>query len=262
MSIDEQLAAAFREVERLRQALANCAAARETAERELTRNAAASESATEEMQHFIYAVSHDLRQPLRTILSFAQLLGRHPAADKETRELTASIVEGASDMNTLIEDLLRYSRINNSPIRTTVGLNSVVQWAWLNLQSLARETGAQLMAGDLPELAIEESQFVQLFQELFTNSLRFRTAEPPTIEVSAEEEGDGYTISVRDNGRGIDPKYHETVFAPLKRLHGREVPGTGLGLAICRKIVRAHGGRIWVESDGQHGAAFRFTVPF
>jgi signal transduction histidine kinase len=248
--VKQQIIEAFRENEELKRAL-----------REAERTLAEAQAATEEMEHVIYAVSHDFRQPLRTMSSYAQLLQRQYTLDDDSKEMTAFIINGANEISTLIEDVLKYARVKTSPERTIVNLSAIVQWAAANLQGKIRDSGAQVTCGDLPELAINESQFVQLFEQLFTNALKFRSTDPPKIEVTAEEDTDGYLVSVRDNGIGIEPKYHETVFAPFKRLHGREVPGTGLGLAICRKIVRAHGGKIWVESDGQHGSAFRFTVP-
>ncbi len=247
MGSEEQLAEARREIEELKHALEECSAK--------------AQSATEEMQHFIYAVSHDLRQPLRSVSSFAQLLQRQHAGDQQASEMTSSIIDGAREMNALIEDLLKYSRISTSPKRTLMNLKALAQWAWLSLQAQANECQAEIRYGNLPEVAVDESQFVQLFQQLLSNCLKFRSAEPPRIDVTAEEDAHAYTICVRDNGSGIEPKYQEMVFTPFKRLHGREVPGTGLGLSICRKIVRAHGGRMWVESDGSHGSAFKFTVP-
>jgi len=258
----QQLAAALHQNDELKKALEECSSARQKAESQLARTVQAAESAAEEMQHLIYAVSHDLRTPLRTIASYAKLLERQHAEDKDTSELTALIVDGASEMNTLIEDLLKYSRTGNAPRRTTLNLSAIVQFALMNLQPQIGEAGAQIKIGDLPELAVDESQFMQLFQQIIGNALKFRGAESPALEVTAQTEPDGYVISVRDNGPGIDPKYHESVFAPFKRLHGREVPGTGLGLPICRKIVGAHGGKIWVESDGRRGSTFKFTVPF
>jgi light-regulated signal transduction histidine kinase (bacteriophytochrome) len=219
-------------------------------------------AAVEEIERLVYAVSHDLRQPLRSILSYAELLRRQCALDQGAMEMTGFIVDAANEMKALIEDLLTYSRIKTSPERTVVSLNSVVQPVLLKMQNTIRDAGAQITCVDLPEAAVDEAQFGQLFEQLFTNAIRFRSADPPRIDVSAEEEPEGYLVRVRDNARGIEPKYHEDIFVPFKRLHGREVPGTGLGLALCRKIVRAHGGKIWVESEGSQGSVFKFTVPF
>lgn len=246
MDSEEELAVARREIEDLKLALETCSAR--------------AQSVTEEMQHFVYAVSHDLRQPLRTISSFAQLVKRQHATDAETSELTSLIADAVKEMNTLIEELLKYSRINTSPARTMVNLTAIVQWAWFNLQAPVHESGAQISYHDLPELPVDESQFVELFQQLFSNSLKFRSAEAPKIEVRAEE-NEGYAISVRDNGIGIDPKYRDLVFAPFKRLHGKEIPGVGLGLAVCRKIARAHGGEIWLESEIGQGSVFKIALP-
>jgi light-regulated signal transduction histidine kinase (bacteriophytochrome) len=215
------------------------------------------------MQHLIYAVSHDLRAPLRTIASYTQLLQQQYAANPEASELSTFAVQGVKEMNALIEDLLKYSRAGNPPRRTNVQLASIVQWALVNVQPLLREAGGEIRFAELPEVNVDESQFVQLFQQLFTNALRFRGEQPPLVHVGAGEADGAYVISVRDNGIGIDPEYLETVFLPFKRLQGKNIPGNGLGLAVCRKIVRAHGGRIWAESAGKgHGAMFHFTVPF
>jgi light-regulated signal transduction histidine kinase (bacteriophytochrome) len=142
-----------------------------------------------------------------------------------------------------------------------VNLNSVVQWALLNLERSVRESGAQVVFSELPVVSVDESQMVQLFQNLLSNALKYRSGEVPRIEVASQETEGAHTISVRDNGIGIEPAYQKQIFTAFKRLHGREVPGTGLGLALCRKIVEGHGGRIWVESDGKRGSTFKFTLP-
>ena len=218
-------------------------------------------AAGEELEHIIYAVSHDLRQPLRTISSYTQLLQRQLALDPQTTEMTTFIVDAANELKVLIDDLVKYSRVGKTPRPTAVELGTVVQWAALNLQPSIQEAKAEIVSHDLPELVIDESQFVQLFQQLISNCLKYKSDAAPRVEVSAVERDDCYLVSVKDNGVGIEPRYHETVFAPFKRLHGKEVPGTGLGLAIAKKIVKAHGGAIWVESDGRSGSTVRFTVP-
>lgn len=262
-SLEEQLAEARRENEELRRALEECRTACQKVEQDLERSHEEARTATQDMQHLIYAVSHDLRTPLRTIASYTQLLQQQYASDPEASELSTFAAQGVKEMNTLIEDLLRYSRAGNSPRRTHVQLPSVVQWALMNVQAILRETGGEITFQHLPDINVDESQFVQLFHQLFANAILYRGQEPPRVQVAAEETDDGYLISVADNGVGIDPQYLETVFLPFKRLQGKNIPGNGLGLAVCRKIVRAHGGRIWVESAGKgHGATFKFTVPF
>lgn len=172
------------------------------------------------------------------------------------------VLDGANRMHSLIVSLLAYSRINPKPRRTTMNLAVVVQWAMANVTGQIRDAGAEIVVGDLPEASVDESQFVQLFQNLISNALKFRGDGPPRVEVSAEETEDGYLVSVRDNGPGIAPKYHTQVFDVFRRLHGKSIPGNGIGLALCRKIVTVHGGKIWVESDGSNGSIFKFTLPF
>jgi light-regulated signal transduction histidine kinase (bacteriophytochrome) len=131
----------------------------------------------------------------------------------------------------------------------------------LNLERSIREQNATVTYDTLPELIVDEGQISQLFQNLIGNSLKYRATLPPLIHVSADESMEEWIITVRDNGIGVDPKFHQHIFGVFKRLHGREVPGTGMGLAICRRIVESHAGRIWVESDGKNGSAFRFALP-
>lgn len=260
-TVEEQLADALHRVAELRISLEECIKARKATEQEVERSLNTAKIAREEMQHFAYAASHDLREPLRNISHYAQLLERHYAGDERAKEFVPFIVDGVSRANSLIDNLLRYSRAGGPGKRSAVKLNACVHWALLNLQRAGQESGAQITCGDLPELVADESQMVQLFQNLLDNALKFRTSDPPEIEISAEEGPEFCTVSVRDNGVGIEPRFQEQVFAPFKRLHGKQIPGTGLGLAICRKIVEGHGGRIWVESDGRHGSTFKFTLP-
>lgn len=248
--LEVRLAEAERENEELKKALT-----------EIERSVSDARVEAEDMERLIYGLSHDFRTPLRTMSSYAQLLQRQFAADSDNSELTGFIVTAANDMKVLIEDVLKYSRIKASPERTVMSLLPIAKWAAANLQAKVQETGAKISYHDLPEVAVNDSQIVQLFEQLLKNSLMYRSAEPLVIEVGAEEGPDAYVISVRDNGAGIDPRYKETVFTPFKRLHGKDVPGAGMGLTICRKIVRAHGGTIWVESDGKQGSDVRFTLP-
>jgi len=236
---------------------------RKRAERALHQSMDALFKANEELQQFAYAASHDLQEPLRTIASFTQLLERRYSKDKEASDYTALIVEGVNRMNVLIRDLLQYSRLGSAAElkRTPLELGNALQWALLNLDHSIREQKATVTHDVLPEVIADESQMVQLFQNLIGNSLKYRTDLPPLVHVGVEEEEDDWVVSVHDNGIGIEPEFKDKIFGVFKRLHGRDVPGTGIGLAICRKIIENHGGRIWVESDGKNGSNFRFTLP-
>lgn len=250
----QTLEEATQQIEQLK---AECADARAEAERQ----ADSARLASEEMQHFVYAFSHDFRQPLRGVLTSAQLLERQTDIKPRIEDLTSSIIQGAVEMNGLIERLLTYSRVASSLRRSIVPLSAAAQWALMNMGKLVTESGAAIDYGDLPTVDVDDSTMATLFQQLFTNSILYRGADTPSVKVTADEQDSGYLISVSDNGCGIKEQYHEKVFAPFQRLHGSEIPGVGLGLSISRKIVRAHGGRIWVESDGTNGSTVRFTIP-
>ena len=260
-NLEEQLAEAKKQVAELRKSLDKCSHTQKITEREAEINAEKAQSAIEEMQHFLYAVNHDLRQPLRSILTNAQLLERKRPQDRELKEYTSPIIEGAGEINTLVESLVSYSRVGTTQRRSLIRLDIALQLALLKIGKLVKENNAQVTYKDLPEAEVDESQFAQVFEHLLSNSLRYRGESSPDIQVSAQEDANAFKISVRDNGVGVKPDYHETIFAPFKRLHGKSIPGAGLGLAICKKIVTAHGGKIWVESDGQNGSTFHFTVP-
>jgi signal transduction histidine kinase len=250
------------ELEELRQAHTACLRELESAHREAEQSAEDARIAQDELQYFVYAAGHDLQQPLRAIGTHAQLLQREYPNDDRAREFTTVIINGAAQMNALVRDLLTYSRTGNTAQQAPVNLNAPLQWALFNLAQSIQESGARIVtSGQLPEALADEKQMVTVFEHLLTNSIRYRSSEPPQIEIAGEEGDEFHTISVHDNGVGIKPEYQEKVFEPFKRLHNKEIPGSGLGLAICRKIVRAHHGKIWVESDGQHGSVVKFTVP-
>ncbi|HEX3681853.1 MAG TPA: ATP-binding protein [Bryobacteraceae bacterium] len=255
MPTEAELAQALRETAELKTALEECSSAQNAAR-------AAAEGAVKELHDFVYATSHDLQEPLRAISAYAQLLQRKYAEDAETSELTGFIVHGAKQVTGLLQALLAYSRAGNSPRRSMVKLSSIVQSARYKLNDRIRESGANVVCGDLPEVLADQTQLSQVFEQLFANAVTYRSGEPPVIEITAEEGDEEHTISIRDNGKGIEPRFHEQIFLPFKRLHGKEVPGAGLGLAVCRKIIAAHGGQIWVESSGEQGSSFKFTIPF
>jgi light-regulated signal transduction histidine kinase (bacteriophytochrome) len=257
------------QVEELRRQLAEAQesldARHRRAEEALRKTAEELARSNADLQEFAFAASHDLQEPLRTVGGFVQLLQRKYGhrLDAEAQTFIQYAVEGVERMETLIKDLLTYSRVNThgkelTPTDAGVAFNAALG----NLHALIVETAAEISCGELPTVRADASQLIQLFQNLLGNALKFRGEAPPKIEVAARRDGDFWQFSIRDNGIGIDPKFHNTIFDAFRSLHTRKkYPGTGIGLATCKKIVERHGGRIWVESKLGQGATFHFTLP-
>jgi PAS domain S-box-containing protein len=220
----------------------------------------------EELQQFAYVASHDLQEPLRTVSIYAQLLAKRyqsRLAD-DADHFIKFIVEGSERMEKLIHDLLDFSRVDarGADYFTRMNCEDALNDAIENLHSLIEESSAVLTRGQLPWITGDPVQITRLFQNLLVNSIKYRTEEPPRIEVAAEEQAGEWLFSVKDNGIGIDPLYSEKIFGIFRALAPRDRnTGTGMGLAICRKIVTRHEGRIWVESVLGKGATFYFTLP-
>jgi len=218
-----------------------------------------------ELKQFAYVASHDLQSPLRSISGFVQLLKLEYEGkfDEQAQDWIRRTVEAVAHMQTLIRDLLAYSRVEaHSAALTRVAFVDVVNDARALLDSSIRDSGAQITCDPLPDVMGNRSLLVQLIQNLIGNGLIYRSDQPPHIHLSAQHRGNEWIFSVRDNGIGIDPKYHEQIFELFKRLHDQQdYPGTGIGLAVCRRAVNRHGGRIWVESEPGHGSTFYFTIP-
>ncbi len=217
-----------------------------------------------ELEQFAYVASHDLQEPLRTLASYAKLLSRRYSGQLDDRadRFIQYIVEEALRMQALINDLLKYSRVgrqaqNFAPCDTRAVFDMVVS----RLQDAIATSGATVTCGELPTLMADERQLVQLFQNLIGNAIKYRSQEPPVVQVGAVRQEGQWLFWVRDNGIGIDPKYAERIFVIFQRLHTQEeYSGTGIGLAIAAKIVERHDGRIWVESESGQGATFYFTL--
>jgi PAS domain S-box-containing protein len=219
-----------------------------------------------ELQQFAYVASHDLQEPLRMIGSYTQLLERRygDRLDSDAREFMGFIVDGATRMKQLIEDLLAYSRVGTrgKELRP-VQAQAALERALVNLRASIESSGAQITHDALPEVTADDTQLTQLFQNLIGNAIKFRKKdEPLRVHVGVRDEGEHWRFTVTDNGIGIEPQYFERIFMVFQRLHTRdEYPGTGIGLAICKKVVDRHRGRIWVESAYGEGSSFIFTLP-
>lgn len=235
------------------------------ANRELEKYTKELKRSNAELEQFAYVASHDLQEPLRMVASFTQLLQQRykDKLDADAHEFIAYAVEGANRMQRLINDLLSYSRIHTrgKPFEA-VDCEEILGEARANLQLAIEKSGALVTNEPLPVVMGEASQLMRLLQNLIDNAIKFAGDEAPRIHIAAEQKETEWLFSVRDNGIGVDPQYHERIFVIFQRLHGREeYPGTGIGLAICRRIVERHGGRIWVESELGKGSTFYFTVP-
>ncbi|MFQ5787007.1 MAG: ATP-binding protein [Thermodesulfobacteriota bacterium] len=218
-----------------------------------------------ELEQFAYVASHDMQEPLRMVSSYVQLLSRRYKGklDTDADEFIAYAVDGANRMQTLINDLLAYSRVGTrgksfEPTECEVVFNQTLS----HLRVVIEERNAVVTHDSLPTVMTDKIQLVQLFQNLICNSIKFCKGKKPEVHVKAEQKGGNWLFSVHDNDIGIESKYAERIFVIFQRLHNRtEYSGTGIGLAICKKIVERHGGSIWVESEPGKGSTFYFTIP-
>jgi PAS domain S-box-containing protein len=243
---------------------------RDVSDRNRSREALASQSielerSNRELQQFAYTASHDLQEPLRMVANFTQLLSDRyaPQLDEDAREFIAFALSGAVRMQGLIQDLLAYSRVGSRKSNLgPVDCNELLGRAISNLRTSIAENDALITHDELPEIPMDGTQLVQVFQNLISNGIKFKGSIPPVLHVSAVRNGSEWVFSVRDRGIGIDPRYSQRIFGLFQRLHRTEdFPGTGIGLAICKKIVESHGGKIWVESKPQAGSTFFFSIP-
>jgi signal transduction histidine kinase len=218
-----------------------------------------------ESQHFAYAASHDLQEPLRMITSYLQILSSRykDKLDPEAVEFIGYALDGSSRMKNLISGLLEFSRLNNITDLKKMNTNATLSSVLENLSFHIKESNAEIKSDDLPELTADPSLIAKLFQHLISNAIKFKNTDPLQIKISVEKTDDSYRFAITDNGIGIPKEYFEKIFIIFQRLHAKnKYPGTGIGLALCKKIVEQHGGTMWVESEVDKGATFYFTIPF
>jgi PAS domain S-box-containing protein len=222
------------------------------------------ERSNTELEQFAYVASHDLQEPLRKIKNFADLLEMRytEQLDDKARKYIDYMVNGAERMQGLISDLLTYSRVSTQGKKMKeVSLENILNHAIDNLELSIQESNATILFENLPVVIADETQMIQLFQNLLGNAIKFRKEEEALIQINFEKTASEWHISVSDNGIGIEPEYQDRIFEVFQRLHTREeYAGTGIGLAVCKKIVERHGGRIWLESTYKEGSSFHFTL--
>ncbi|WP_162393875.1 ATP-binding protein [Deinococcus kurensis] len=239
---------------------------RQTLEERVRARTAALERSNRDLEQFAHVASHDLKEPLRTIGSFTQLLQSRYAAqlDPRAQRYMGIIVDGAHRMSTLIDDVLAISRLHARPSPPTrTDLNGLVQEVLRQLEVLLSDTRGEVSVGALPTLTVNATQFTQLFLNLIGNALKFhRPGVPPRVQLSAQQEGSTWRFTVQDNGIGVPTEYAERVFVIFQRLQTRDqYSGNGIGLALCRRIVEGRGGHIWIDTPDGPGTRLHFTVP-
>ena len=222
----------------------------------------------EALRQFAWAASHDLQEPVRTVLSLSQwlsTLGENAAAPDRKRMLSA-IENHAARLHQLLGGLRQYIQVSELGMAgpqeaawTLVDCNAVIRHVTANLQGLIEENQATIERARLPFIYGIEILLVQLFQNLVSNAIKYRSPHPPVVRIYGEAAGSSWVFSVHDNGKGIDPKYHDYIFGVFRRLDRDS--GAGMGLAICKAVIERLGGKIWVESPPEGGSIFRFSIP-
>lgn len=218
-----------------------------------------------ELQEFVYIASHDLKEPLRSIKSFAQILNMKLAKTLEADHLEffQFITDGVKRMETLLDDLLEFAKIGeNDQQLEYVNLNNALETVRKNLRVRIEENEATIISDSLPTIKAAPTRMQQLLQNLITNAIKFRGEAAPKIEITCSQTNQFHTISIKDNGIGIDEAYKQKVFKVFQRLNSRNAyDGSGIGLSICEKIVNHLNGEIWFESEVGQGTTFHFTLP-
>jgi PAS domain S-box-containing protein len=238
---------------------------RKNAERDLARHAAELQRSNVELSQYAYVASHDLQEPLRMVVTYTDKLGEHLDGTLEPRaqEWAGYIVEGATRMQSLIEGLLEFSRVRPEEAEfVDIDCEVVLRRALANLQAAVLESAATITHDPLPTICADAVQQLQLFQNLIGNALKFRGDEAPVIHLGCDRDGSNWHFSVCDNGIGIDAGDADQIFVLFRRLHSKDAyAGAGIGLALCKKIVDAHHGRLWVQSEPGAGAKFHWLMP-
>lgn len=236
-----------------------------SAEESLQQRSIELERSNEALDQFASITSHDLQEPLRMVTSYVQLLEKNYRGqlDSSADKFIKFAVEGTVRMQSLIKDLLAFSRVGTVSIDfNPTDCEQIFEQTLQNLEISITESNAVITHDRLPVVHADESQLRQLFQNLLTNAIKFRGEAEPAIHVCADTTDDGWVFSFKDNGIGIEPKYFERIFSIFQRLHSKDkFPGTGIGLAICYKIVERHSGQIWLESEPGQGSTFYFSLP-
>jgi PAS domain S-box-containing protein len=238
---------------------------RRARERDLRQRMRGLEQSNTDLEQFASIASHDLREPLRMVVSYTELLAERYRGqlDEKADKFISYAVQGATRMQRLIDDLLAYSHLEN-PGRPSMptAASDALRDTLSDMRAAIQDSGAQINFGSLPIVLVDPVQLTQLFQNLIHNAIKFRREDPPRIELAAEPEGGMWRISVSDNGIGIEKRYHDRIFTMFQRLHERsKYEGNGIGLATARKIVERHGGTIGLDSTPGQGSTFFFTLP-
>lgn len=237
----------------------------EVANKQLSQRTEALARSNEELQRFAYAVSHDLQSPLRTIGTLTSLLVRRNAEilDKDSKEYADTIVGGVRRMESMIKGLLDYATVAaDNHEGATSNCNAVLEQVVRDLRYLIDAQNAAITFDALPNVQANEDRLAQVFSNLVTNAIKYRSERKPEIHISSTDNGTEWVFKVTDNGIGIDMNYAEEIFVLFKRLHSsEEYEGSGIGLAVCKAVIERHGGRIWVESVPSQGSTFVFTLP-
>jgi two-component system, chemotaxis family, sensor kinase Cph1 len=219
-----------------------------------------------ELKKFAYVASHDLQEPLNQVANYVQLLEMRydQQLDADAKDFISFAVEGVNLMQTLIDDVLIYSKVDLQGIEWQLTpVEDALNRAINNLRGKISETQAKITFDTLPTIVADSTQLMQLFQNILGNAIKFRQSDlPPQIHIGVERQEDEWLFAIADNGIGIDPQFFDRIFIIFQRLHTRdEYQGSGMGLTICKKIVECHRGRIWLESALGQGATFYFTIP-
>lgn len=238
---------------------------RRSAEQALRDQSAELERSNRELEQFAYVASHDLREPLRMVATYVTLLQREYSdrLDGEALDYIRFAAEGATRLTRLVSDLLEYARIGPQKLNlAAVDCRAALAEVLAALRAHLEQTGTSVSSGALPHVLGDHVLICQVFQNLIENGIKFRSATPAHIHISAERVNSEWHFHFEDNGIGIEPRFHARIFELFQRLHTSDrYPGTGMGLALCKKVVERHGGRIWVTSKPGEGSTFSFSLP-